>query len=269
MSNAYLCLFVLSPLALLPSAVTADSVALEPLARAHAHNDYYHQRPLWDALERGFVSIEADVFLVDGQLLVGHYAHELRSERSLKSLYLDPLKRHVGAHDGRVFSNDQRLTLLVDFKTEGAAAYSALAKLLGEYGGLFTQWKGVQHVPGPIDVIVTGNRPIGEIAADPSRRVAIDGRKEDLAGEASADLIPLISESWANHFTWRGTGDMPAQERTRLEQLVAEAHQQGRRLRFWAAPDNPAAWAVQFEAGVDLIGADDLDGLQRLLQERQ
>ena len=42
----------------------------KPLANAHAHNDYEHDRPLLDALDEGFTSIEADVFLVEGQLLV-------------------------------------------------------------------------------------------------------------------------------------------------------------------------------------------------------
>ena len=43
-----------------------------PLLRAHAHNDYEHERPLLDALDHGFASVEADVWLVDGQLLVAH-----------------------------------------------------------------------------------------------------------------------------------------------------------------------------------------------------
>ena len=35
----------------------------KPLGQAHAHNDYYHKRPLLDALSHGFCSVEADVFL--------------------------------------------------------------------------------------------------------------------------------------------------------------------------------------------------------------
>ena len=31
----------------------------------HAHNDYLHSRPLLDALDQGFDSVEADVFLVN------------------------------------------------------------------------------------------------------------------------------------------------------------------------------------------------------------
>src|SRR5712692_10174041 len=43
-----------------------------PLKHAHAHNDYEHKRPLLDALDHGFCSVEADVFLDGDALLVGH-----------------------------------------------------------------------------------------------------------------------------------------------------------------------------------------------------
>ena len=42
------------------------------LTNAHAHNDYEHTHPLADALEQGFCSIEADIHLVNGKLLVAH-----------------------------------------------------------------------------------------------------------------------------------------------------------------------------------------------------
>src|SRR5262249_1980163 len=32
-----------------------------PLIHAHAHNDYEHTRPLFDALDQGFCSVEADI----------------------------------------------------------------------------------------------------------------------------------------------------------------------------------------------------------------
>ena len=46
--------------------------AVVPLERAHSHNDYSRPRPLLDALDAGFCSVEADIFLVDGELLVAH-----------------------------------------------------------------------------------------------------------------------------------------------------------------------------------------------------
>src|SRR6267378_249318 len=76
-----------------------------PLTQVHAHNDYMHTRPLMDALDQGFCSVEADIFLVDGKLLVAHTRTMTKPERTLQALYLDPLRERVKKNRGRVYPN--------------------------------------------------------------------------------------------------------------------------------------------------------------------
>src|ERR1044071_3148402 len=78
--------------------------AAEPTAlmRAHAHNDYEHPRPLFDALDQGFGNVEADIYLVNGDLLVAHDPVDLDPSRTLESLYLAPLAARVKANNGSV-----------------------------------------------------------------------------------------------------------------------------------------------------------------------
>ena len=65
-------LFCLS-IAFFPIAFTPKAEPeLTPLPQGHSHNDYYNKRPLLDALTNGFCSVEADVFLKNEKLLVGH-----------------------------------------------------------------------------------------------------------------------------------------------------------------------------------------------------
>src|SRR4051812_44964964 len=73
--------------------VVVNHAAEAPLPRAHAHNDYEHTHPLTDALDRGFGSVEADVYPIDGDLLVAHDFKNVKKDRTLESLYLAPLKR--------------------------------------------------------------------------------------------------------------------------------------------------------------------------------
>ena len=80
------------------AAATGSCHAVERLENAHAHNDYWHERPLFDALDQGFTSVEADIFLRDGKLLIGHEFKELNPEKTLESLYLEPLARRVRDH---------------------------------------------------------------------------------------------------------------------------------------------------------------------------
>lgn len=238
-----------------------------PLLAAHAHNDYRHARPLLDALDRGFCNVEADVFLADAELLVGHDKSELRPDRTLEALYLAPLKARADANGGEIFRNGPRLTLLVDFKSDGPAAYAALAKLLNNYKEIVSGVEGGVWTPRAVDVVISGNRPIETVEQDATRRAAIDGRVPDLQGTTPAELIPMISDNWRNHFTWTGRGPMPPRQQAKLRRLAADAKSQQRRLRFWATPDDPRVWRELRAAGVDLIGTDDLDALRRFLRE--
>src|SRR5438128_5434685 len=88
-----------------------------PLIHAHAHNDYEHPRPLLDALDCGFCSIEADVHLIDGQLVVAHDADKAVPSRTLERLYLKPLRDRLCHHGGRVYPGGPTVTLLIDIKS--------------------------------------------------------------------------------------------------------------------------------------------------------
>ncbi len=246
--------FIICILVLLIASVSAAAqpprpAAGEPTGRsphdtAHAHNDYLHPRPLHDAVSHGFCSVEADVFLIDGQLLVAHSRLEIVPSRSLRALYLDPLRERVRQFGGSVYGDKRRFTLLIDFKAEGEKCYQALDALLGEYPELFglLSAEDPESDASPVMVIISGDRPIEAIRADASRRVGIDGRLSDLQSQLPASLMPLISDQWGKHFSWKGAGDMSEEERQKLASIVAQVHARQRRIRFWGAPDNEATW---------------------------
>ncbi|MBP2475034.1 hypothetical protein JOF53_003906 [Crossiella equi] len=270
---------VLAAVAGLVGGVAAPAGAVErvrPLAQAHAHNDYEHDRPLLDALAHGFTSVEADIYLVDGALLVGHDPGDLRPDRTLESLYLEPLRKRVLASGGQVYPDRPRLfQLLVDIKLNGAAVYAHLDKVLRSprYGWLFSRYRHGSVVPGAVTVVISGDRPREVMAGQRDRRAFYDGRLTspgDLGPGADARLVPLVSDNWAKLFSWTGVGEMPDLERVKLRELVHRVHAAGQRLRFWATPDMPgsareAVWRELAAAGVDHLNTDDLEGLRAFL----
>lgn len=237
----------------------------KPLVQAHAHNDYEHKRPLLDALDQGFCSVEADIFLKDGQLLVAHTVLDLKPERTLQKLYLDPLRERAKANRGRVFKDGPAFHLMIDVKTEAKPTWAALAKVLAEYDDILTVTRDDKTEAKAVTVVISGNWDREGIKNAKVRRAAIDGRPKDLDGTESAELIPWVSTSWASMFKWKGDGPMPAEERKKLADHVVKAHAQKRKVRFWATPDRAEAWAVQREAGVDFINTDKLAELRGFL----
>jgi hypothetical protein len=240
----------------------------KPLVQAHAHNDYEQKRPLLDALDNGFCSFEADIHLVNGQLLVAHNRSQVKTNRTLQSLYLDPLRERIRKNGGRVYAGGPECTLLIDFKSDWHSMYPVLRKALEQYSDILSTFRDGQKQTNAIIAIVTGNRAKEMFAREIVRYAAYDGELSDLDSTAPATLIPWISSNWTHTFGWRGSGNFPESDRTKLKEIVRKAHEKGRKVRFWGAPDTPVFWRELLACEVDLINTDDLDGLERFLTAR-
>lgn len=272
-------LLLLAVLGLVAGAVPATATPahdrVRPLAQAHAHNDYEHTRPLFDALDEGFTSVEADIYLVGDELLVAHDPEDLDPARTLTSLYLEPLRQRVIDNHGGVYRGYRDFQLLIDIKTEGESTYAALDALLREprYAFLWTTYRYGHVRTRAVTAVVSGNRPRATMAAQPTRVAFYDGRivdQSDLGPGSDARLTPLVSDNWTKLFTWTGSGPMPEAEKAKLRDIVRTAHRAGQRVRFWATPDAPgperdAIWRELVAADVDHINTDDLKGLADFL----
>ncbi|WP_299818781.1 phosphatidylinositol-specific phospholipase C/glycerophosphodiester phosphodiesterase family protein [uncultured Jannaschia sp.] len=254
-------------------ALAAEDVT--PLAKAHAHNDYEHERPLLDALSYGFTGFEADIWLVDGELLVAHDEDEIEAGRTLQKLYLDPLQARIEENGGQVYAagTDRPVMLLIDIKSDGAETYEALSAVLEDYDDMLTTYRDGEMEPGAVTAVISGNRPREMMEAQDVRHAGYDGRMDDLESDIPASFMPLLSDNWTKHFDWMGEGEMPGDQRARLDDIVTTAHDKGWQVRFWATPDEAgpareAIWTVLDDAGVDRINTDDLGGLQDFLQSK-
>ncbi|MDI5978089.1 phosphatidylinositol-specific phospholipase C/glycerophosphodiester phosphodiesterase family protein [Amycolatopsis magusensis] len=273
-----LLVLLLTAFAVAGLATPASAAAwVRPLAQAHAHNDYEHARPLHDALDQGFTSVEADIYLVGGQLLVAHDPEDVTPERTLEALYLEPLREQVLRNFGHVYPRRTPFQLLVDLKSGAEDTYAALSRVLASprYSFLFTTYRDGWVREKAVEVVLSGNRPRAVLSAERHRLAFYDGRiaaTDDLGPGSDARLTPLVSENWTKLFSWTGAGEFPPAERARLRNVVSVAHAAGQRVRFWATPDaagpaREAVWTELVAAGVDHINTDDLSGLAAFLRD--
>ena len=110
----------------------------------HSHNDYWRDVPFYSAISVGAVSVEADVWLYNGTLHIGHEQGALTNARTFESLYLNPildvLHRQnptnssfltAPTHNGVFDTNGaQTLYLFVDVKTPGNTTWPYVVKAL-------------------------------------------------------------------------------------------------------------------------------------------
>src|SRR5690349_4275830 len=57
----------------------------------HSHNDYTHALPFWDAYNNNAGIIEADVYAVNGELMVAHNRTDIKPSATLNKMYIQPI----------------------------------------------------------------------------------------------------------------------------------------------------------------------------------
>lgn len=252
------CKFIIAALALASTYIVQAQVA--PVPHAHAHNDYVHPRPLHDALDNGFTSIEADVYLHNGNLVVSHLPVGLGRKKSLEQLYLEPLKEVVIKHKGRVYEGyDDAVTLMIDFKGTGNESYERLKQLIQPYLPMLTTYKnGKVLKQGAVNLLISGAKPFDAVMKEDTAYVMIDAGIGQLKDKNISRVSARYSDPYQKYFTWKGKGAMPLDQKNLLDSLVHKAQLLEKDIRFYHIPDKPAVWRVLLDAGVTWINTDKL-----------
>ncbi|KAF8474022.1 hypothetical protein BDZ91DRAFT_345631 [Kalaharituber pfeilii] len=259
-----------------PTSFTRDIVP-KPL---HSHNDYWRKVPLFDAISVGCISVEADIWKFDGddELYVGHELSSLTKNRTLNSLYIEPLISILARQNpttefvngsytyNGIFdtSPSQTLNLYLDLKTDPDHTYPAILRHLYPLARYLTY-----HDPssspnptthhGPITVTLTGNAPFDNILAlDPSFPPGpySDSTKRYVFFDAS--LVDIEAAGPNGKYNWTNSvmgtaqfskavgrialgGMLSEKQREILKRQVAAAHERGIGARYWDTP----AWPVR------------------------
>lgn len=236
------------------------------LPNAYAHNDYWHKRPLYDALDKGFTHIEADVYLRDGQLVVAHLLPRLRMHKTLDSLYLKPLAACINGTNHGIACPDYPVMLMIDIKSNSRRTYIALRELLEKYRPLLSYCNNGLYKPGRITVVLTGHKPVKLLRSETDRIAFVD---EDLMqvckDTINRNFFETASCRYSRMLSWIGDGPMPLNEREHLCAYVNAAHRLGKKVRLWASPEKKIVWQALLNCGVDLINTDQLDNLKNFL----
>lgn len=249
--------YFLAALSLLVSLLVG---AQQPIPNAHAHNDYAHDRPLFDALEQGFTCIEIDVYLHKDRLVVTHDPIGLKNKPTIQELYLEPLKKRIDENGGTVYKDNSAVVILmIDFKSGADKTYNTLKEVLKDYEPYLTKYKNGVKTNGPIEILISGNKPYDLVFNEETSYVTLDVTMDVAQKYPDKPQISRVSNNYKHYFKWDGTGEMPQDELGKLKTYVETAHVQGRHCRFWAIPETPELWQTFLDAGVDWINTDKLE----------
>ncbi|TGZ80559.1 hypothetical protein EX30DRAFT_320090 [Ascodesmis nigricans] len=260
----------------------------------HSHNDYWRQIPLFMALTVGAMGVEADVWVFEDELYVGHDAPSLSRNRTFRGLYVDPLRKLLdrmnsvpeievrdtedtgkektlrGVYDS---APSQTLHLYIDLKTPGATTLPVVLSHLAPLRtptNYLTYFNGTHVVPGPITIHLTGSTPFDLfLASSPSthRDYFFDAPLDELdSGLYNSTTCIMASGAFyksVGKVKWGVGGGVTEEMKRKVRSQVGAAHERGIGIRYWGTPGWPVStrnevWRVLVREGVDLLNADDI-----------
>ena len=235
---------------------------------AFSHNDYTRARPLWDAVDRGFNCVEADLWLIDGEIYVAHDREKVKPERAFEKLYIEPLAQLVAQNKGRVHRKGKKpFMLMIDCKSDGEQMLPVLKAKLEKYRSMFCYVENGKMHKRAILLFISGKRPMKTILEQGDGYMFLDGTISELGSNIDSDMMPVVSDNFTKFVKWNGEGEISQSELEKMRGYIAKTHAEGKLFRWWGAPDKAQFKKLFIEEGVDLIGADDLDILIDVIQD--
>jgi YVTN family beta-propeller protein len=229
------------------------------LANAHSHNDFEQQHPFYQAYQEEFGSLEADIFLFNKAILVGHDSSQLTPSRNLENLYLQPMAESIKRNGGSIYpDSSRRLQFLIDLKTDGLITLPALLLVLEKYPSII-------HNP-TIQIVISGSRPADSLFHRYPSYIWFDGRLGQSYPAKALSRIAMLSESFGKFSKWKDPAEpFPAADRQKIQQLVAQAHGLHKTVRLWAVPDHQQGWEEMMKLEVDFLNTDRIADLADFL----
>jgi len=265
----------LPPLLLLSLAASAGPAgAGEPCgpARAlpaYAHNDYRNDRPCEEALELGYLGVEADVFFSDGTFRLAHDRGDIREGFDFEAVYLRPLLSRV-RRCSRLLPDPKPFLVTIEDKAPSVESRLAMAMLLDRYREL------LQSSPeGPIARFFLVDNTASPAAIPRELKLyaglqwRVTSRNPAPPDDAAVDYR-LLSLDYGKEIEWSGSGGPPPAASELIAAVVAAARRvPGCLVRVHHVPARERIWSWLLEAGVDLIGVTDLPKGAKLLEKRK
>lgn len=252
----------------------------------HAHSDHIQL-----STASGCHGATANIWLHNGQILVGSSVRHLDAQYTLQQLYLDSLLARFEGQTDSLTPADDSFVLLLNLRTSIRALWPHLVSQIESLreAGHLTHLNGSRVVPGRLTVVATGQASVDKLPL-------IDGSYNDIFFDDSLD--ELVLEDYESPFGIAGNGlsdrsaslegggfrpqspalrnvycatanfkesiGIPHRGRFSRQQIeliraqVRAAHQRGLRVRYEGSPQGSQklqymTWRVLEHEGADLV----------------
>lgn len=194
---------------------------------------------LWESIGRGIVNYEADVMYIYGKnyvtpLMPDSATHKLPT---LNDAYLYPLFKQFKKNNGEIipgYSGD--IFLVLNFATQPVQIYKQLAAEMRPFADMLTFTLNGKKHQGKMQILIKNKASLETINNIKPSFLGLVGNFADIDKNVDSNLMPLIEVDLNEISNWKGTGNIPFEDYSKIKSLVEKVHAQNKKISINKCP---------------------------------
>lgn len=234
----------------------AFSQSLRAPVLIHSQNDYNQSAPFYKAWSQKANSLDVNVFLHKGKLIVGNDCSKLDENETFEQFYLIPIQQMFKINNGRLWKDSENsMQIFVKFQSDPEASICVLDSLINIYRNCFDS----RINKFAAEIVITGNKPDKESFCNINDIFSFDGDIDILYDNNQLERIALFSDDFKKYSYWNGKGSLISADLEKINSTILKAHKSGKPIRFWNAPEGITAYYTFYNLGVDYFSTEHIE----------
>jgi len=202
----------------------------KPIISSH---NFSNQSELWESIGNGILNYQADVMYIYGKIYVTPLMPDSAKHKlpTLTEAYLYPLYNQFKKNNGEIipgYSGD--VFLILNFMAQPTQIYKQLANEMRPFSDMLTyQVDGTQH-QGKLRILIKDKAQLEKINNIKPSFLGLVGNFSDIDQNIDSNKMPLIEVDFSELTAWKGTGNIPFEDFTKIKAFVDKVHVQKKKI---------------------------------------
>jgi len=208
----------------------------KPIISAH---NFSNQSELWESIGNGIFNYQADVMYIYGKLYVTPLMPDSAKHKlpTLTEAYLYPLYNQFKKNNGEIipgYSGD--VFLILNFTAQPVQIYKQLAIEMRPFAEMLTvKVDGADH-QGKLRILIKDKAQLEKINNIKPSFLGLVGNLSDIDKNIDSNKMPLIEVDFNEITSWKGTGNIPFEDFTKIKAIVSKVHAQKKKISIANCP---------------------------------
>ncbi len=208
----------------------------KPIISSHNFSD---QSELWESIGNGILNYQADVMYIYGKLYVTPLMPDSATHKlpTLTEAYLYPLYNQFKKNSGEIipgYSGD--IFLILNFTTQPVQIYKQLANEMRPFSDMLTyKIDGTVH-QGKLRILIKDKTQLEIINNIKPSFLGLVGNLKDIDQNIDSNKMPLIEVDFNELTAWKGTGNIPFEDFTKIKALIDKVHAKKKKISIANCP---------------------------------